>query len=434
MRRNLLRAMLLVVPMFFGASPAWSQSAGSAENTSSVIIRTTYYDDAPGGRHVAFADPTEATQDDILSDLSDSTPVQEAKPIVPAEAPVEPVPAGVPVATPAAAAASGPVLQGQVPSSPLNGPQGFESSGAVSFADGDDNLGCEGGCDSCDCWPGCDNCPSSSLTVFAGVESWRGVSEIDWPNNNGGSFGFNYGTSFGILKDAGIGFQIGGSYGIYDWSGRSSVADQTSAQQQIFLTTGFFTKADADSHWSAGVVYDFMINTNFGAAASDGTLGQWRGQIGYALSTRNEIGLWGAARDRSINQSDLTYHGVDQLNLFWHHKFEQGADSSLWIGVPDHTKLGGTGSLGELILGCTFSVPISDYAALYTNAQYMAPSSRPGDLGSTEDTWNIGFGIAFYVGGNARTRTVAGSCWSPLMNVANNGTFMVDSNVNNLPE
>jgi len=421
--------MVLVAPVLVGASPAWSQAAKSAEDTSSVIIRTTYYDDLPGAKHLTFSDPTEATQDTILSDLSDAPAVQAAKPIVPAQAPLEPIPAGA--AASAAPAATVPASQ-TPPQSPFDGPTSsqnatFASKAAVTLGE---LSSC---CDACDCWPGCDDCPSSSLTVFAGVESWRGVSEVDWPNNNGASFGFNYGTSFGMLKDAGIGFQVGGSYGIYDWSGRGSVADQTNAQQQIFITTGFFTKADADFRWSAGIVYDFMINNNFGAAASDGTLGQWRGQIGYALSTHNEVGLWGAARDRSLNQADLTYRGVDQLNLFWHHKFEQGADSSVWVGVPDHTKLGGTGSLGDFIAGCTFNVPISDYAALYSNAQYMHPSSRPGELGSSEDTWNVGFGIAFYVGGNARTRTVAGSCWSPLMNVANNGTFMVDSNVNTLP-
>jgi hypothetical protein len=256
---------------------------------------------------------------------------------------------------------------------------------------------------------------------------------MDWQSNNGMSTGFNYGTWLPGLKDYGIGFQFGASYGIYDWNGRGSYNDNFYAQQQIFITSGFFHKADSNSRLSVGLAYDWMVNDNFGIAASDGTLGQWRSQVGYALNPHNEVGVWAAVRDRTFTQDSLfgplTYRGVDQCNLFWHHKYAQGTDSYLWFGFPDHTKLGGDGSLGDFIIGGSFNVPISDHVALYSNVQYMHPSSSPGLVAAMEDTWNIGFGIAFYPGRNARTCTVSGSRWTPLLNVANNGTFMVDSNI-----
>jgi hypothetical protein len=61
----------------------------------------------------------------------------------------------------------------------------------------------------------------------------------------------------------------------------------------------------------------------------------------------------------------------------------------------------------------------------------MHPSAAPGAAASQQETWDIGFGIAFYPGCNARTHTVSGSCFMPLMNVANNGSFMVDASKQN---
>ena len=42
--------------------------------------------------------------------------------------------------------------------------------------------------------------------------------------------------------------------------------------------------------------------------------------------------------------------------------------------------------------------------------------------------FDIMSGISFYPSGNARTRTVAGQSWMPYLPVANNGSFMVDTN------
>jgi len=315
------------------------------------------------------------------------------------------------------------------------------ASGSCGCSTGGCNTGCGCGCD-CDEWEGCDECPTHSLILFSGFESWRGYADGSYPNNNGAVAGFNYGTA--LSTDYGIGFQFGGSYGVYDWNGRDTTffgddADEkvTQAQDQVFITTGFFKKADECSRWSAGIVYDFSLNQNFGVYANSPYLTQWRGQLSYATSSHDEFGVWGTLRDHGFTQATpyslsgapVSFRAVDQTNLFWHHKFCEGADSSIWVGVPDfQSKLGPDGgSLGDYIIGGMVTAPLSDHMALYANVQYMHPSAHPGPEASMDETWDIGFGLAFYPGGNARTKTVSGSCYSPLLSVANNGTFMVDA-------
>ena len=65
--------------------------------------------------------------------------------------------------------------------------------------------------------------------------------------NNGLNTGFNFGTRLGRFSDVtGIGFQMGGSIGIYDWSGTDyRFQNMEQAETQGFLTMGFFRKAQA---------------------------------------------------------------------------------------------------------------------------------------------------------------------------------------------
>src|SRR5262249_19245843 len=71
-------------------------------------------------------------------------------------------------------------------------------------------------CGSC---AACDACPTQCWNVFLNYDSWRGISDGDW-QNNGLHTGINFGTKLGEFSDwTGVGFQIGASVGVYDWSG-----------------------------------------------------------------------------------------------------------------------------------------------------------------------------------------------------------------------
>ena len=139
---------------------------------------------------------------------------------------------------------------------------------------------------------GCDECPPYGIVGFAGFDSFKGISDLVLPSNFGVVTGLNAGVPIPGLRDYGFGWQIGLSYGVYDLDGRVAAADESHSQQQTFVTTGFFRKAQCDQRLSFGVVYDWMYNTEWGIAGNDPTMGQWRGQIEYAASGCNGIGLW----------------------------------------------------------------------------------------------------------------------------------------------
>jgi hypothetical protein len=281
----------------------------------------------------------------------------------------------------------------------------------------------------------CEECPTWGLQTFVGYDSWRGIADDSW-QNNGIHVGANIGTRLGPISDAtGIGFQLGASIGVYDWSGTDYRPNNTnSAEPQGFITYGFFRKANASSNWTGALVQDWMLNNNFGEYSQNPTMSQLRAQLGYTLGQSNELGLWGTCRVLDDSRfvtgvGSTTWRPIDQLNLYWHHKWQLGgADTTIWFGLPEQDRLGGSGSLGEYIAGASANVPLSDKVALYTLITYMHPSAGAGPAGSTEDEWNFTIGLAFYPGRNARSSTVAGQCWMPLLPVANNGYFFVDTN------
>jgi hypothetical protein len=288
-------------------------------------------------------------------------------------------------------------------------------------------------CDPCYCRLGCeDECSRFGLVGFAGLDSFKGVSDSSFPSNFGAVTGVNSGVLLPGLSDYGLGWQTGLSYGVYDFDGRGTTwVDQAKSQQQIFVTTGFFHKANGDQRLSFGVVYDWMFNDMWGLGGIDPTLGQWRGQVEYALSGCNAVGVWGCARDLASVQSrpfqvDIANRAVSQVNLFWHHKFCSGADSYLWFGIPDHGRLNGDGSLIDWTIGASVQVPLSDRLALYANGAYFHPSAAAGSNGAIDSGYDVGMGVVWYFGGGARSCAINGKCATPYMPVANNSTFLVD--------
>ncbi len=259
---------------------------------------------------------------------------------------------------------------------------------------------CEGTCceestGCCGCDLGCDECPCRGLVGFAGVDTFKGVSNAFLPNNLGAVAGLNAAIPVPGLSDYGIGWQLGMSYGVYDFDGRVSAVNPAQSEEQTFVTTGFYHKAACDSRLSFGMVYDWMLNSNWGALGTTPTLGQWRGQVEYALSGCNAVGAWGCRRDLgSVQTTTLLVPGVTnmafdsrtraitQFNLFWHHKFVSGADSYLWFGIPDHGTFDHDGSLGDWMIGANVQVPLTDALALYANASYFHPSAAAGVIGA----------------------------------------------------
>ena len=174
-----------------------------------------------------------------------------------------------------------------------------------------------------------------------------------------------------------------------------------------------------------------MINDNYGQFGLSPTLSQWRGQIEWACSSRNSLGVWATLHDRTYigdrPDNHNQFRGINQINVFWHHKSDFGADTWFYAGVPDSKRLVGSGLVGSVILGTSALVPLNDRLSLFANAMYMPPNASPGPNGSTQDAYNVAVGLAWYPGRNARTRTVNGARWLPYMPIGNNSNFLVDA-------
>ena len=297
------------------------------------------------------------------------------------------------------------------------------------FAPQSTAAGC--GCEVASC---CEEDRPFGYFALVGYEAFRGIPDGSW-ENNGLHTGANFGTRLGELSDwTGIGAQIGGTVGIYNWSGTGYRMDhQNIAETQGFLTYGLFRKANENSPWSASLVHDWMFNHNFSVMAEDPTLSQLRGQVGYAVSDWNEIGLWGACRTGSDSRQvpafgRVTWQAINQLNVYWHYKWGIGQpDTWLWVGVPERDRLAGNNSLGDYLAGALANCPFSERVSLYALVTYMHPSASAGPAGSLEEAWSFAIGLSLYPGRDARSKTVKGRGWLPQLPVATNGYFLVDA-------
>lgn len=280
----------------------------------------------------------------------------------------------------------------------------------------------------------CDDCPHYVFNGFVSYDSFKGVADGGW-QNNGAVAGFNLGSRLGVLSDlTGIGFQIGASVGVFDWSGTNyRLIHQDSAQTQGFFTFGLFRHALEGSRWTGAIVQDTMYNSNFGIFGQNPMLIQMRGQLGYCTSAWNEFGIWGTMR--GFGQTlivptvgPVRWEPVQQLNVYWRHKWTIGGpDTWFWIGRPEQSRLTRDGSLGDYLAGAAANAPLSDRISIFALATYMHPSAAPGPAASIDEAWNFTIGLALYPKPNARSTTVAGRCWAPLLPVANNGYFLTDT-------
>lgn len=269
-----------------------------------------------------------------------------------------------------------------------------------------------------------------NTVVFVAGDSWKGFGETPgggWNNNFGIRSGFNTGFALG---DSNLRGQVGGSLGFYDFRGRAlGAGDPRELETQMFFTTGVYKRSDIEygDAWSYGAVWDVMNDNNYGVVGDSLTLSQIRGQLGYALNECNEIGVWGAFRASDETASVvgpagagtqlLNLRTVNQVNFFWHHNWAFGGDTNFYVGVAD--------GISDGTFGFNGNAPLSDTVSLFGNFNYYTPSAGPGPAGSTEDFWNVSFGIAWFPGAKASNRTVSGWRGLPLLDVANNGSFQV---------
>ncbi len=296
-----------------------------------------------------------------------------------------------------------------------------------------DVVGCTAACDDC-CECGFGSVWENTSLLLA-ADGWRTRLDDDDANNFGFRTGFN--TALGWW-DSPVRLQLGASYAGYDLTGRDAAALRgvNSAEEQVFATLGISKRSDVcgGDCLSWGVVYDLLYDDHLGEAAQEVKLTQVRFQTGWALSEGNEIGIAGAVH--ANRDSYLTADGgltipvsaLDQISAFWHHTWETGADTTLYLGAAEDP--------GDFLLGVTGQAPLSGALALFGTATYIVPSTSAGDSLAfeeySEEYWNISFGLVWYPGCKAASPSVSGPQGLPLLPVADNGTFAVDAPVGSL--
>lgn len=271
--------------------------------------------------------------------------------------------------------------------------------------------------------------------LFYDYDSFMGPPDSSWANT-GMRTGINFGNRLGwITERTGICSQIGASVGVYDWSGtayRSQHNDR--AETQGFLTYGFYRRPTAASPLVGGVVQDWSFNDTYGIYAQNPVLSQLRGQVGYATSASNEYGIMGATHLMGASRTvpgigQVTWRPISYLAGYWHHKWNAcGPDTWLAVGAPSQSRLAGGGSVGDYLVSASANCPLSNAVSLVSGVMYMHPSSSPKPTAAFDETWNFSIGISLYPGRNARNANIAGQQAMPLLNVANNGSFLVDTN------
>ena len=265
--------------------------------------------------------------------------------------------------------------------------------------------------------------PIAGDASFA-LDYFRGLPDGSFNGNFGGYASLN--LDFGIPY-AGLGAQLGGSYGVYDWDGKSSSPSNSDAvQQQEFATVGFYRKVCNDGV-NFGIVYEWMFNQKFGVFSVDPNVSQVRSQIGYLIKGGNEVGIWGTVNTNTSHKESqeipLKFRAICQVNLFWSHYFKNRGFTMLWAGTPYRRGLMFTdGRAGRYIAGASFRPPLTPRLSIDGHGVYMGARTFNGNKSNNYDA-DVSFAITYSFGGPRPAQ-------KSYMSIGDNSNFLVDTNLN----
>lgn len=320
-----------------------------------------------------------------------------------------------------------PVLQGTVtvPSHPgemIGGEVGCaDHMGGSMFEQGDSGGCCHGGaCMEC-CMMPCPQISFDDLSIFGGVQGFTG------PKNRGqtGSFGFHEGFNWGMpvpCMSNCLGMQFGARFAQSNLSAAEFTPEN---RHQVFLTGGLFRRVD----WGlqAGIVFDYLHDDWY----NETSLTQLRAEVGWVFPCSHEIGFWmTSSLDEETATSQVftspavsvlineTWEATDLYAFYYRHHFQE------WEGATGRVYAGFSGA-ADGVIGTDFHVPLTCDLALEAGFTYLVPEQAegPAGAGNEQESWNLAVSLVWYPGcGTAFGKSYT----SPLFNVADNGSFMVD--------
>ncbi|NCY03857.1 MAG: hypothetical protein EBX36_13360, partial [Planctomycetia bacterium] len=247
---------------------------------------------------------------------------------------------------------------------------------------------------------------------------------------NQSNFGLvgNYGTneylnwSMPFWNAFGIGWQLG-VRGVQSNFQQPTINGSRlfNARDQVFVTTGFFTRAFQGRGLQGGAVYDYLSDSYI----ENVDVAQIRGELSYVWGY-HELGFWGAFNTTDqlgllprVQQPRLTASTVNLYTAFYRLHFGDANEAKIWGGASDNA---------QGVVGATVRAPMSRSLAMEGAFTYLLPGKSqtiPLD-GSTvtfaPSAWNLSANLVWYPAGRAR-RSLS-SPYRPLFDVADNGSMI----------
>lgn len=266
----------------------------------------------------------------------------------------------------------------------------------------------------------------------AAFRNWQflgGVHGFTGPANRGeqGSFGLYEAINHGAMLPLGIPTEVGWQVGArMTQSNLSGTTFSLESRHQIFLTTGLFHRVDRGLQW--GVVVDWLHEDWYFEA----DLMQLRGEVSWRAECDHEFGLafasgtgtaTAASEFRPIpgNQGgviDESWQTTDWYVGFYRLRFGDCEANTL-------RAFAGFTSQSDGLIGAESVMQINERWAVQSGFTFLIPAEAPGmglDAGHAQESWNLSVGLVWTPGCSTAER----GYYAPLLNVADNGSFLVD--------
>ena len=265
--------------------------------------------------------------------------------------------------------------------------------------------------------------PASSVSLFAGLDAFKGPVDQGQNGNHGIHEGFNLGIPLSYAC------KIGGQFGLRgtqsNFSGTSLSPEE---RNQLFITTGIFRRRESGFQW--GAAFDWLDERYY----CDMTLVQTRAELGWVFERGGELGAM-ITSTSDDDEADFLPEGgdmqpnfwqpTDQFAMFYRRPLASCGEIRIWGGgTSDH----------DGILGGELLAPISDRCAIQVIANYKIPDDGTGtangvgmNAGHVDEAWSLGVSLVWYPGRCASSET--SNPFRPMFNVADNASFMVERQV-----
>jgi hypothetical protein len=295
---------------------------------------------------------------------------------------------------------------------------------------GEVGCACEPGC-------GCQNCNSKDMfclgygddqschtirvrlpkwqefTVFGGVQGFKGPYD---QTRDSGNFGFHEGFNTGWkMPFTNVGYQIGyrAVHSQLNGDKDTNIADPHTQQ---FVTLGLFQRAKNGIQF--GIAWDMLRDERWDAV----DFHQLRGELSLVERGCHEIGLAAAVHlnehepfPANDEEPSVVFQASDQYLLFYRFHGPRGGEGRVYGGFNDDE---------DGIIGADALIPLHDRWSLATGFTYLIPDEDAGQLGASQEGWNIATALVWHW--DCRARKSHSNCYRPLFNVADNGYLIVD--------